>query len=44
MVVLQDMERDPKVVTELAVLRQRKAELENRLQELQVTMRSSSSL
>jgi hypothetical protein len=30
------MERDPNVVTELAVLRQRKAELENRLQELQV--------
>ncbi len=32
----QDMERDPNVVTELAVLRQRKADLENRLQDLQV--------
>jgi hypothetical protein len=33
---VQDMERDPNVVTELAVLRQRKADLENRLQDLQV--------
>ena len=33
---LQDMEKDPNVVTELEVLRQRKSELESRLMELQV--------
>ena len=33
------MEKDPNVVTELEVLRQRRAELENRLGELQVRTR-----
>lgn len=36
MIYLKDMEKDPTVVTELEVLRQRRHELEARLSELQV--------